>query len=57
MEKDGDQSASRKKKFNQWFFNITKFSNELLEGLNNLSEWPKVKLCSKTGLENPMDVK
>ena len=33
-----------RKKLNQWFFNITKFSNELLEGLNSLSGWPnKVK--------------
>ena len=33
-----------RKKLNQWFFNITKFSQELLEGLNNLKEWPeKVK--------------
>jgi leucyl-tRNA synthetase len=33
-----------RKKLNQWFFNITKFSEELLEGLNNLKEWPeKVK--------------
>ena len=34
-----------RKKLNQWFFKITEFSNELLEGLDNLSEWPnKVKL-------------
>ena len=33
-----------KKKLNQWFFNITKFSNELLESLDNLDQWPnKVK--------------
>tara|TARA_Y100000992_G_scaffold146590_1_gene97538 strand:+ start:37 stop:2586 length:2550 start_codon:yes stop_codon:yes gene_type:complete len=30
-----------RKKLNQWFFNISKFSEELLEGLNNLDEWPK----------------
>tara|TARA_Y100001970_G_scaffold290851_1_gene425973 strand:+ start:823 stop:3366 length:2544 start_codon:yes stop_codon:yes gene_type:complete len=37
-----------RKKLNQWFFNITKFSNELLEGLNNLSEWPnKVKVMQQ----------
>jgi leucyl-tRNA synthetase len=37
-----------KKKLNQWFFNITKFSNELLESLNNLDEWPhKVKIMQK----------
>jgi len=33
-----------RKKLNQWFFNITKFSEELLQGLNNLKDWPnKVK--------------
>ena len=33
-----------RKKLNQWFFNITKFSQELLDGLNNLDQWPnKVK--------------
>ena len=37
-----------RKKLNQWFFNITKFSQELLEGLNNLKEWPeKVKTMQK----------
>ena len=37
-----------KKKLNQWFFNITKFSNELLESLNSLDEWPhKVKIMQK----------
>ncbi len=37
-----------KKKLNQWFFNITKFSNELLESLNNLDQWPnKVKIMQK----------
>ena len=37
-----------KKKLNQWFFNITKFSNELLENLNNLDQWPnKVKTMQK----------
>ena len=37
-----------RKKLNQWFFNITKFSNELLESLNNLDEWPnKVKIMQK----------
>ena len=33
-----------RKKLNQWFFNITKFSEQLLNGLNTLDEWPnKVK--------------
>ena len=37
-----------KKKLNQWFFNITKFSNELLESLENLDQWPnKVKTMQK----------
>ena len=36
--------APVEKKLNQWFFKITQFSEELLEGLNNLNEWPnKVK--------------
>jgi leucyl-tRNA synthetase len=34
-----------RRKLNQWFFNITKFSNELLDGLKSLNEWPnKVKV-------------
>ncbi len=38
----------KRKKLNQWFFNITKFSNELLENLNSLKEWPnKVKVMQK----------
>ena len=37
-----------RKKLSQWFFNITKFSNELLEDLNKLKGWPeKVKLMQK----------
>ena len=33
-----------RKKLNQWFFNISKFSEQLLDGLKGLSEWPnKVK--------------
>ena len=37
-----------RKKLNQWFFNISKFSEELLEGLNNLPLWPnKVKTMQK----------
>ena len=37
-----------RKKLNQWFFNISKFSNELLDGLNNLNNWPeKVKTMQK----------
>ena len=37
-----------RKKLNQWFFNITKFSEELLSGLEGLNEWPnKVKTMQK----------
>tara|TARA_B100000787_G_scaffold169455_1_gene160682 strand:+ start:1804 stop:4341 length:2538 start_codon:yes stop_codon:yes gene_type:complete len=37
-----------RKKLNQWFFNISKFSEELLEGLENLKNWPnKVKVMQK----------
>ena len=37
-----------RKKLNQWFFNISKFSEELLENLNSLKEWPnKVKVMQK----------
>ena len=37
-----------RKKLSQWFFNITKFSSELLDDLNKLNGWPeKVKLMQK----------
>ena len=37
-----------RKKLSQWFFNITKFSNELLDDLETLDGWPeKVKLMQK----------
>ena len=37
-----------RKKLSQWFFNITKFSNELLKDLDSLKGWPeKVKLMQK----------
>ena len=37
-----------RKKLNQWFFNITKFSEELLESLDSLKKWPnKVKIMQK----------
>ena len=37
-----------RKKLNQWFFNINKFSEQLLENLNTLNEWPnKVKVMQK----------
>tara|TARA_X000001036_G_scaffold427503_1_gene456174 strand:+ start:61 stop:2574 length:2514 start_codon:yes stop_codon:yes gene_type:complete len=37
-----------RKKLSQWFFNITKFSNDLLNELETLDGWPeKVKLMQK----------
>ena len=37
-----------RKKLNQWFFKISKFSEELLSGLDTLHEWPnKVKVMQK----------
>ena len=37
-----------RKKLNQWFFNISKFSEKLLKNLNLLDEWPKkVKVMQK----------
>ena len=37
-----------RKKLNQWFFNISKFANELLENLDVLEKWPnKVKIMQK----------
>ena len=37
-----------RKKLNQWFFNITKFSEELLKNLDTLNNWPnKVKVMQK----------
>ncbi len=40
--------AVERKKLNQWFFNISKFSEDLLSGLDNLDSWPnKVKTMQK----------
>ena len=37
-----------RKKLNQWFFSISKFSEALLEGLDQLHDWPnKVKIMQK----------
>tara|TARA_B100000989_G_scaffold165562_1_gene123764 strand:+ start:1586 stop:4132 length:2547 start_codon:yes stop_codon:yes gene_type:complete len=37
-----------RKKLNQWFLNISKFSQELLDGLDSLKQWPnKVKVMQK----------
>ena len=41
-------AAVERKKLNQWFFNISKFSQNLLDGLDNLDQWPnKVKTMQK----------
>ena len=41
-------AAVERKKLNQWFFNISKFSQELLDGLDELKSWPnKVKIMQK----------
>ena len=38
----------QRKKLNQWFFNISKFSQKLLDGLESLNQWPnKVKTMQK----------
>ena len=37
-----------RKKLSQWFFNISKFSQDLLDGLDKLDQWPnKVKTMQK----------
>ncbi len=37
-----------RKKLSQWFLNISKFSQDLLDGLDQLNEWPnKVKVMQK----------
>ena len=37
-----------RKNLSQWFFRITNFANELLDGLSNLDKWPdKVKLMQE----------
>ena len=53
-----------RKKLNQWFFNISKFSQELLDGLEKLDDWPnKVKVMQKNwigksfGCEIDFDIK
>ena len=41
-------ASVERKKLNQWFFNISKFSEELLEDLGKLKNWPdKVKTMQK----------
>jgi len=41
-------AAVERKKLSQWFFNISKFSQNLLDGLDKLDYWPnKVKVMQK----------
>ena len=41
-------ASVERKKLSQWFFNISKFSDDLLQGLDQLNEWPnKVKIMQK----------
>ncbi|CAN1594947.1 LeuS Leucyl-tRNA synthetase [Candidatus Pelagibacterales bacterium] len=41
-------AAVEKKELNQWFLNITKYSDQLLKSLDNLKGWPeKVRLMQK----------
>ena len=41
-------ASVERKKLSQWFFNISKFSQELLDGLETLEAWPnKVKTMQK----------
>ncbi len=53
-----------RKKLSQWFFNISKFSQDLLDGLDQLKKWPnKVKTMQKNwigksfGCEIEFDIK
>ena len=47
-----------RKKLNQWFFNISKFSDDLLKSLDDLELWPnKVKIMQKNWIENLLDVR
>ena len=44
-----------RKKLQQWFFNISKFSQELLDNLDHLNEWPnKVKIMQKNWIGKSM---
>ena len=41
-------SEIKRKNLSQWFFRITQFANELLDGLSELKDWPdKVKLMQE----------
>ena len=47
MEKVEIWSYCRKEKTKQWFFNISKFADDLQEELNNLDESKKVKIMQQ----------
>ena len=58
MERLRSGATVERKKLNQWFFNIKKFSEELLENLNFLDEWPnKVKVMQKNWIGKSFDVR
>ena len=48
----------QRKKLNQWFFKISEFSDELLNDLEKLPDWPeKVKTMQKNWIGNLLDVR
>ena len=50
--------CSSRRKLNQWFFNISKFSDQLLDGLEKLDSWPnKVKVMQKNWIGKSLVVK
>ena len=60
MERVGGQEQLLRKKLSQWFLNTSRFSEELLNDLNQLNNWPeKVKLMQKNwiGLSEGAEIK
>ena len=58
MEEVGSGALVERKSLNQWFFNISKFSEDLLEGLDKLKNWPnKVKVMQKNWIGKSLVVK
>ena len=50
-------SACRKKKLSQWFLKISKYSNELLDDLDKLENWPnKVKIMQSNWIGKSVGV-
>ena len=43
----GWRSNAVERKLSQWFFNITKFSEDLLDDLTTLNGWPDSKMPQK----------